>query len=62
MEIIIITPQPEWFDGRTVWATLKLPTDINVLEMIIAQCPRPAGVEIRYNKCLYIYTGTPKCS
>jgi hypothetical protein len=61
MEPIIITPQPEWFSQRTVWATLSLPTDMNVLETIITQCPRLAGIEM-YDNAIFIYTGTPKCN
>jgi hypothetical protein len=57
MEPIIITPQPEWFDNRTVWATISLPTDVNVLETIITQCPRPAGIEMRNNHLIF-YKGT----
>jgi hypothetical protein len=60
MEPIIITPQPEWSTERTVWATLSLPTDMNVLEIIITQCPRPAGIEM-YDNAIFIYTETLKC-
>jgi len=56
MEPIIITPQPEWFSERTCWATLSLPTDIEVLQAIINQCPRPAGVEM-CDHAIFIYTG-----